>query len=51
MNSQVFDALSAVKVVTAPDPDLVKLLNLQTQGSDVVPEDEVVCRVSTQCLV
>ncbi|CAK9029695.1 unnamed protein product [Durusdinium trenchii] len=40
MNSQVFDALSTLKVVTAPDVDLRQLLGLQTKGpSDVVGED------------
>jgi len=32
MNSQVFDALSALKVVTSPDLDLRQLLGLQTGG-------------------
>ena len=30
MNSQVFDALSVLKVVTSPDLDLRQLLDLQT---------------------
>lgn len=38
MNSQVFDALSVLKVVTSPDLDLRQLLDLQTRA-DVIAED------------
>eukprot|EP00438_Fugacium_kawagutii_P033316 Skav219645 [mRNA] locus=scaffold628:334260:336903:- [translate_table: standard] len=48
MNSQVFDALSVLKVVTSADLDLRQLLDLQTKAGDVIAEEplQLRCRAS-----
>jgi len=43
MNSQVFDALSALKVVTSPDLDLRQLLGLQTGGDGDLNTQDFAC--------